>query len=509
LRAGFRHSKSVIFLIDSNVAIKSDPLSTKVEADYDLALQFQRLAAEGDHVLLVHPSSLLDFERDTDVARRDVRRRSFGRYSQVVAPPSMSSRQADCLGVPVPGTNDSVDQDLLACVVGDAVEFLVTQDEGIHLKARRLGVARRVMRLPDAIALIESLFVRLPQPPPSVERRKAHELDLTDPLWTSLRADYPGFDDWLSKARREQRDSLPVRGQGSRLAAVCLLKAEPNGEYGVAGPLLKISTFKVDEARSGNKYGELLLKAVFDQCATEGQRGIYVTVFAKHAELIGVLSDFGFDALPENTLLGEQILFKSRVWTNAEREDADPLDFHRRYGPPALKIDGTTPHLVPIEPRWHRMLFPDAEPAHLEWETLFPATQGVESHPFGNAIRKAYLCHAPTRRLVPGDPLLFYRSGDEKAVFVVGVCESVQASRDADEIATLVGRRTVYTYDDIKRQVEHGEVLAVLFRQARVLRSDPITLDDLRREGVARGWPQTIQQIRAEGLPWLSQRLVA
>jgi predicted RNA-binding protein with PUA-like domain len=124
-------------------------------------------------------------------------------------------------------------------------------------------------------------------------------------------------------------------------------------------------------------------------------------------------------------------------------------------------------------------------------------------------LRKAYLCHANTRQLSPGDPLLFYRSGDEQAIFVVGVCESIHASTNADEIAALVGSRTVYTYDQIQAQVKHKEVLVVLFRQARVLRADPITLDDLRTAGAARGWPQTLQKIRPEGTAWLTQRLAA
>ena len=67
----------------------------------------------------------------------------------------------------------------------------------------------------------------------------------------------------------------------------------------------------------------------------------------------------------------------------------------------------------------------------------------------------------------------------------MGVCESVTASIDADEIAALVGRRTVYTYAQIQAQVQHGEVLVVLFRQARVLRADPITIDDLQAAGAA------------------------
>ncbi len=125
--------------MDSNVAIKSDPLSLQVEEDYDLALRFQQLAAEGSHRLLVHPSSLLDFARDPDAARAALRKRSFGRYSMLRAPPPPLARQIEMLGEPEAGSNDAVDQDLLAAVVGNAVAFLVTQDNGIHQKARRQG----------------------------------------------------------------------------------------------------------------------------------------------------------------------------------------------------------------------------------------------------------------------------------------------------------------------------------------------------------------------------------
>ncbi len=111
--------------------------------------------------------------------------------------------------------------------------------------------------------------------------------------------------------------------------------------------------------------------------------------------------------------------------------------------------------------------------------------------------------------MTPGDPLLFYRSSDEQAIFVVGVCEAVAVSRDADEIAALVGRRTVYAYAEIQRQVKRADVLVILFRQAQVLRADPITLDDLKTAGAAVGWPQTIQKMRPEGMEWLTQRLAA
>src|SRR5262249_54957879 len=157
-----------------------------------------------------------------------------------------------------------------------------------------------------------------------------------------------------------------VGRRDSHLAAICLLKSEAAGEYGIPGPLLKVSTFKVSPDHSGNKYGELLLKALFDQSAIEEYKGIYVTVFDHHAELLGVLDDFGSLVEPRRPRLGELVLHKRMEWTTEEEAASSALDFHIAFGPPAFKVAGTRPHLIPIEPRWHRLLFPDAEPIHLE-----------------------------------------------------------------------------------------------------------------------------------------------
>jgi hypothetical protein len=160
---------------------------------------------------------------------------------------------------------------------------------------------------------------------------------------------------------------------------------------------------------------------------------------------------------------------------------------------------------VPIEPRWHRLLFPDAEPS--DDDALFPATEGLAAQPFGNALRKAYLCNSPSRLLRPGDPLLFYRSRDEQAIFVVGVCEYTFASGDAAEIAARVGKRTVYRFEEIEAMTRNGEVIVLMFRQDRILRNDPITLEELLESQLVHSWPQSITMARSEGLNWLLKRL--
>jgi len=391
----------VLFLIDSNIAIASDPLSHKLEAGAESAMQFMRLATTHHHDVRTHEGSRTDFARIGDPEKRTARLVLFERYTPLVSPPAISADQESMLGRPATGSNDEVDQLLLAAVVGDAAEYLITQDDGLHRKARRMGVADRVLTLADAIAMLRALHADLPNPPPAVRRVKTHELNLSDPIFDSLKEDYGQvvFTEWFKGAARGQRDALVIDGDGEH-AAVSILKREPTGEHGLSGPQLKVSTFKVAEGYSGQKYGELLLKAIFEQAHTERYAGLFLTVLEKHEVLIALLEDFGFRALPDlRTEVGELVFEKPHG--PLEDDSLSALEYHVRYGPPALRLTGPNGFVVPIEPRWHRVLFPDAEP--VEADALFPATLGLTTQPFGNALRKAYLCNAPSRLLRPGD----------------------------------------------------------------------------------------------------------
>ena len=449
------------------------------------------------------PSPRLALARTPDFSMGRARLPMFERSLPLASPPGISEEQTRLLGVPAPGSNDAVDQALLAAIMGNAAEYLVTEDQGIHRNARRLGVGDRVMTVADALSTLNALHIEMPSPPPAVERVKVHELDVRDPIFDTLKEDYPEFPTWLTRVSREQRDALLVRGEHGH-AAIAILKREMEGMPDLPGPLLKICTLKVAEGHSGQKYGELLLKTVFHQAHVENDAGIYLTVFDKHEQLIELIEDFGFEWRGDTTRPAEKIYAK-RHGAAGDPTGLAPLDFHVRYGPPALTVDSAQVFLVPIEPRWHRVLFPDAEPAD---DALLPAIAGLAVKPFGNAIRKAYLCNSPSRLLSPGDILLFYRSQDERAIWVVGVCEQVLVSSEAAHVAAIVGRRTVYSYDDINDLTRKGEVLAILFRQDRILRDAPIPLVELMASRALRGAPQSITRAREEGTTWLKKRLV-
>jgi hypothetical protein len=275
-----------------------------------------------------------------------------------------------------------------------------------------------------------------------------------------------------------------------------IVKDETDRPYGLPGNVLKLSTFKVTDEAHGRRYGELLLKTLFAHAHHHGHDAIYVTVFDKHATLIELLTAFGFRDHGESDL-GERVLVKRRRPGGLEGI-TDPLDFHIAYGPPA--IDPRAPHfMVPVEPRWHDLLFPE----YVAQQSLFSG-----EHPFGNALRKAYLCNAPTRQLGPGATLFFYRSHNLPAVTAVGVVEQVLESRDPEEIARLVGRRTVYTLDEIAEKCRVARpVLAILFRQDRLL-EQPWPRRDLDAAGVLNRHPQSITEVhREEGRRWLQERL--
>ncbi len=337
--------------------------------------------------------------------------------------------------------------------------------------------------------------------PPVVETVKLYSISDTDPILQSLRDDYPGFDKWLSKCKREHREAWVIRGSTGDLAGICIFKDENGQVFGMTGKILKLSTLKVSEFSPGNRYGELLFKTAFNFAAQFDFDFVYFTVFEKHQGLIELADSFGFQSLEVRTGLGELVLAKNRRPNDEDRQVLGPLDFHIKYGPPAIKtgVGAATFFVVPIRPEFHSLLFPEAEK---QLPLLLPS----QDKPFGNSLRKAYLCHAQCRQLAPGDNLLFYRSQDVRSVTALGVVESTLVSREAQTIARYVGNRTVYRFDEIDAMCLEGEVLAILFRLDRLL-VPFVGLPELTGNGALRGHPQSIAKLREEGLEWLAQRI--
>lgn len=481
------------FLLDTNVVIPAEPTSpADVEAGTSAVVELLRVVSQGQHTALVHPASLREVSGDRDTVRRQLRTVLLGKYPVVQHPPSASTRLTAVLGAPPAGSHDEIDLLLLSVVEANAVDYLVTEDDGIHRRARRVALDDRVLTVADAIVAIQALFPTVPRPPPLVESVLAHELNESDPIFRSFRDDYLGFDGWLAKCKKQQRQAWVIGGTAG-YAGVCIIKDESPNTYGFAGKVLKICSLKIANEFRGYRYGELLLKTIFSYLVENRYTGVFVETFPKHDALVSLLADFGFEDTGATTR-GERVLFKSLV--ASEGEALPPLPFNIKYGPYAVTLRGARAFVAPIQPQFHQLLFPELE------RQLSIAS---ESHPFGNSIRKAYLCHSNIRKIRPGDAVLFYRSQDYQAITAMGVVEQTMVSADAAEVARLVGKRTVYSFAEIQ-SMAGKPIFVLLFRLARST-PDAWKLDLLIRSGIVKRAPQSFMELPEKATDWIASQL--
>lgn len=484
-------------LIDTNIAIPREPTSPgDVGQMTPDAAELHAACHRAGIGLYLHPAARADLARDPMIVRRQLRELHFAKYPHLPEPPEISTATSAVVGEAPRGSNDWVDHCLLEAMCRSCAHFLVSEDRGVHRKAKRLGL-RNVLLIREALAVVRRLFDQDVEPPPAVEDCYVHNLDETDPIFDSFRGDYPGFDAWLRKCREAQRKAWVIRRDGV-IAAFSIYKPEDGPEVGLAGRALKLCSFKVRELYRGWAFGELLLRSAYAHASQNDFTWIYLTAFEeKQPFLVDFLEELGFEKLETRTALGEVILAKPvghraglPVWDDSAR-------MLRRYGPFTFVRHSVNAYFVPIQPRYHSILFPDAEPQ----PDLFPG-----HHYFGNAIRKAYLCNAPIRSLAAGDLLFFYQSQGTSTIQVVGVVEEVLVSRDPALVAAFVGKRTVYSFAEIEGMTEGRELLALLFMPVR-LSGPKVELARLLKKQALVAAPQSIQAVAKESLPWLLNQL--
>jgi GNAT superfamily N-acetyltransferase len=488
------------FLIDTNIVIPLEPTSRiDLEINTELALKFHNLCSRAGLKIFIHPVISYDIARDKNADRKALRETLIQRYPLLKSPPSVSILDPVIVNPVDEGSNCWVDNMLLAALQGDLTDYLVTEDIGIHKKANRMGLGSRVLLLSDAVAVVQDLFDESPPPPPTVDHKYVYELDITDPIFDSLRADYTGFDNWLAKCKRDHREAYVVIAADGKLAGIAILKREHSLPDGKEGKVLKICTFKVSESFGGNRIGELLLKPVFEYARVNNYDYTYFTAFTKQTQLIDFASDFGFFNIENRDSTEEIALSKSLKFTVDDASGMSPLDLHIRFGPCITSFNGNRSFVIPIKPNFHISLFPELGPRPGNFLSLPPK-------PCGNAIRKAYLCNAPIKKVRAGDNIFFYRSTDVSALTCLGIVEGTLRSSDPDTIAQFVGKRTVYSYSEIEELCSKNEVLAILFRL--VCPIDPkIPLRALRSNGIINAQPQSITQLQEHGIEWIRQQI--
>jgi len=472
------------FLLDTNILI---PLQDSMVVLQPSLTNFVRLCNAHGHQLLYHPASVTDIQRDSNEERRERTLARLGQYTQLQAGPACP------WNTPQTSVNDACDNEILYALESNAAHALVTEDQGLHRKARERGLSSRVYFIQTA----NDWLCRLHEPGdvelPNIDNVELHTLthQLAESFFDSIRAGYDGFDDWFRRKAMEGRRAWVYRdGADQTIAAICIYaiqtdEAVTDDGKVLAGHALKLCTFKVGETVRGRKVGELFLRAAFKYATNHQCESIFLHANnSQQTQLTALIEDFGFRYAGRYQ--------RDAVYVKAHPIDPpalqmEPFKYVQLYYPHYISGDEVQKFLVPIQPQFHDILFPDyQDPGH-----ALP-----DSHPqrhVGNAIKLAYLCHTPSKQPRPGDIVLFYRSRDMRALTTLGVVESYEWSGSADEIARIVSRRTVYSDQQIEEMAQ-TETKVMLFRLISHFES-PLHYTTLKRLRIARGPIQSITKI--------------
>lgn len=122
-----------------------------------------------------------------------------------------------------------------------------------------------------------------------ISRERFGDIDLNDPFFDSLKADYREFPEWF--ARKHDNEAWVLREE-KRVLAFLYLKEEvgPLDDVAPSRPTarrLKAGTMKVDA--QGTRLGERFLRLMFDEALERQVTETYVTVFPKHEGLVKLL----------------------------------------------------------------------------------------------------------------------------------------------------------------------------------------------------------------------------
>lgn len=475
------------FLLDTNILIPLE--DSKLPLRPSLA-NFVRLSNQHGHELLYHPASEDDIQQDANLERRSQTLERLRQYTRLDA-------RSDCpWNNQATNRNDAADNEILYALSLHAAHGLVTEDRGIHDKAKSRGLVDRVYTIQTAEDLLRRLHEKIAVQLPNIEEVPLYSLTpfLATTFFDSLREGYPEFDDWFRAKAQEGRRAWVNWRRPGELGGICVYAHQPNeaitDEIRLESPALKLATFKVGETSRGRKVGELFLKAAFQYAARNHLEHIFIHGDVdKHHFLFEMLEDFGFERVGSHPGSGgRDAVYLKRHPCEAPNVDLPPFDFLRRFFP-HFRCDPTVAkYIVPIRPEYHSILFPDYVSLVDRQSKLFPIENSA-----GNAIKMAYLSKAPTKSMMPGDIVLFYRSEDERALTSIGVVESYDTLADVESIISRVKRRTVYSLTDIQKMASKP-IRVMLFRFVRHLQT-PLFLNQLIAADILVDKPQSITKI--------------
>jgi len=393
--------------------------------------------------------------------------------------------------------NDFIDTSIIKEVYNKRVDYLITEDRGIHRKAKFLGISEKVFKIDS---FLEKSITENPELKDyqvlAVKKEYFGNVNLNDSFFDSFKQDYTEFSDWFNR----KADNISyICVTDDEIRAFLYLKVEDIDEvYSDIKPefpkrkRLKIGTFKVTS--TGFKLGERFLKIIFDNALQYSVSEIYVTIFDKREEqnrLIYLLEDWGFKHWGEkNTSNGiEQVYVR----------DFSPISDinHPRFTFPFISKK-VNKWIVPIYPDYHTELFPDS---YLNNES---PQDYSENEPHRNAIKKIYISRSFNRGLKKGDIVLFYRTGGHYAgvISTIGIVDNVTTDiQDETNFVELCRKRSVFNNEELKKYwnwIPRNRPFIVKFLYIDSFPKPKVTLKRLRELNIIQDAPRGFELIEPD-----------
>lgn len=343
--------------------------------------------------------------------------------------------------------NDFEDTKLLNELFVGRVDYLITEDKKIKLKAKDLNLLDRVYGIDGFLEMVISENPDLVDYSVlSVKKEYFGNIDLENKFFDSFRNDYLGFDKWYNSKAGDNAMAYVCYEEGDIKAFLYMKLEDEKENYSNISPTLspkkrlKIGTFKV--VSTGLRIGERFLKIVFDNARQYKVDEIYVTIFDRRPELLSLihlLEKFGFEEFgTKTTPAGSEKVFV-RDFT---------VRFNKNYPSKTFPWLSSTSsvYIVPIKPEYHTELFPDSI-----LKTESPLTF-VENKPHRNSISKSYISHSWNRELKSGDIVVFYRSGGiyKGVATTIGIVEgTIDGIKNLQELIQICKKRSVLTEEEL------------------------------------------------------------
>ena len=478
-------------LLDTNILIQredNEPLSKSLQ-------KFLRLMAKDFFKVYIHPATYDDVKNDTDENRRKITLSKLNSYDELKNPPSFEDDENFKGKITIGRSNDYNDALLLYSLYTKKVDFLITEDLGIHKRSKTFDLEEQVLTIDEALKYLD---IQMPFKPETIKKTTADNLDINDPFFDSLKEDYPEFNHWFEKISKEERNCL-IYTENGKLGALLVYKLENENidlvnETLIPKPRIKIATMKVSS--TGNKIGELFLYWIINYAISLGYEEVYLTHFIKeNDDLVYLIEEYGFKFVGDN-VRSEAVYIKNinkdEILEEINMNDDSFSDIAKKYYPYFCDNENVRKFIVPIKPEFHEKLFLK-QIVQTRLESF--SEEGFGEYPSNliatNTIKKAYLSHA-NANLKEGDLVLFYET-DKKGIADIGVVESFYRVDNLNDLHQLISKRSVFSLEELEELIK-TEVSVMLFIHSKTY-DYKISYDELVESGIISGPIQSTQSL--------------